>query len=414
MNKKAIKCGKLFDSVNSKVLENVVITVEDDKITGVVPAAEASLEGCCVIDLGDKFVTPGLIDCHVHLTMDGEPAGNGSENTTIGEWTLYALNNARKDLMAGFTMLRVCGGRGFADEAVRNYINKGVFWGPRLMTAGYCNGSTGGHSDDHYNPYLVDELNSQTIGDGPADMMRAVRYNIKHGADFIKFMSTGGVMSLGTTVGAQQLSFEEMKAIVDTAKMYGVITGTHAHGTSGINDAIRAGVTTIEHGMIMNEESFALMKEHGTTLIPTLIAAERIVVKGREIGVPEWAVKKAETVFNTATGGFKRCVGDGITVAFGTDSGTPFNFHGKQAYEFELLTRYGMTVEQALAAATRVASQVLRKDDQIGSIEAGKFADIAAFDGDPREDITAMTRCSFVMKGGVVYKKDGKATAEAL
>lgn len=414
MNKKAVKCAKMFDSVNGVVAENVVIFVEDDKITGVVPMAEACLEGCEVIDLSDKFVTPGLIDCHVHLTMDGEPAGNGSEHTTIGAWTLEALKNARKDLMAGFTMLRVCGGRGFADEAVRDAINKGEFWGPRLMTSGYCIGSTGGHADDHYNPYLVDELNTQTIGDGPVDMVKAVRYNIKHGADFIKFMSTGGVMSRGTTVGAQQLNLEEMKAICDTAKMYGVITGTHAHGTSGINDAIRAGVTTIEHGMIMNEESFKLMKEHGTTLIPTLIAAERIVVKGREIGVPEWAVKKAETVFNTATGGFKRCVNDGITVAFGTDSGTPFNFHGKQAYEFELLTRYGMTVEQALTAATRVASEVLRKDAEIGTIEAGKMADIAAFDGDPREDITAMTRCDFVMKGGVVYKKNGAPTIDAM
>ena len=301
------------------------------------------------------------------------------------------------------------GGNGFADEAVRDAINRGEHWGPRLMTAGAAISTTGGHADDHYSPYLNDEMNTAPgVGDGPDELIKAVRYNIKHGANLIKYMSTGGVMSLGTTVDAQQMSFEEMKAICDTAKLYGLTIATHAHGTNGIKDAIRAGVTSVEHGMMMDEEGIELMKEHGTTLVPTLIAAERIIVKGKEIGTPDWAIAKANKVFQHATGVFKRCIEENIPLAFGTDAGTPFNFHGKQAYEFELMCRYGMTPAQALTAATRTSSQLMQKWDEVGSVEAGKYADIAAFDGDPMEDITAMTRCSFVMKGGEVYKKDGQ------
>ena len=325
---------------------------------------------------------------------------------TIADWTLKALQDAHIDLMAGFTALRVVGGNGFADEAVRDAINRGEHWGPRLMTSGCAISTTGGHADDHYGPYLNDEMNTApAIGDGPDELVKAVRYNIKHGCDMIKYMSTGGVMSLGTTIDSQQMSFEEMKAICDTAKLYNMTIATHAHGTSGIKDAIRAGVTSVEHGMMMDEEGIELMKEHGTTLVPTLIAAERIIVKGKEIGSPDWMIAKAKQVFDSATHNFKRCIEENIPIAFGTDTGTPFNFHGKQAYEFELMCRYGMTPAQALTSATKVGSQLMRKWDQVGSIEPGKFADVVAFDGDPMEEIQAMTRCCFVMKGGEVYRE---------
>ena len=171
-----------------------------------------------------------------------------------------------------------------------------------------------------------------------------------------------------------------------------------------IKDAIRAGVTSVEHGMMMDEEGIQLMKEHGTTLVPTIIAAERIIVKGKEAGTPDWAIAKAKQVYDRAHWGFTRCMEEGIPIAFGTDSGTPYNFHGKQAYEFELMVGWGMTPLQALTAATKTASELLRKQDEVGSIEAGKYADVVAFDGDPTEDIKVMTNCTFVMKGGEVYK----------
>ena len=406
MSKKALQCSKMFDSVNGTVARDVVIFVEGDRITSVEPAATAKLDGCEVIDLTGKFVTPGLIDCHMHIGMNGAGSSLGTKPyTSLGDATMEGLTNVYSDLMAGFTSVRTCGDMGYSDVAIRNAINRGDFAGPRMMVAGSNLSSTGGHSDTHYNPYLHEvEVHSGVAGDGPTEMVKLVRTNIKHGVDFIKFMATGGVMSLGTTVGAQQMSYEEMKAICDTAKMYGMITATHAHGTSGIKDAIRAGVTSVEHGMMMDEEGIQLMKEHGTTLVPTIIAAERIIVKGKEAGTPDWAIAKAKQVYDRAHWGCTRCMEEGIPIAFGTDSGTPYNFHGKQAYEFELMVGWGMTPLQALTAATKTASELLRKQDEVGSIEAGKYADVVAFDGDPTEDIKVMTNCTFVMKGGEVYK----------
>lgn len=406
MNKKAVKCKKMFDPESSSVRENVVIFVEGERITGVSDAASADLTGCEVIDMGDRFVTPGLIDCHVHLSENGEASTfSNRPYETMGDAVLRCLTNATANLMSGFTAIRDCGVSGYIDVALRNAIDRGEFVGPRLMVAGPCLSSTGGHADTHYSPYLEEnEVKSGLRCDGPTEMAKAVRTNIKHGVDYIKFMGTGGVLSRGTTVGAQQMSYEEMKAICDTAKMYGVITAVHAHGTNGIKDAVRAGVTSVEHGMLMDEEGVELMKENGTFLVPTLIAAERIVTKGREHGTPEWAIKKAEAVFEHATGVFKRCKEEGVNIAFGTDSATPFNYHGKQGYEFELMCKYGMTIEEALTAATKGGARLMQKYDSIGSVAEGKYADIAAFDGDPREDVKVMTNCTFVMKGGVVVK----------
>lgn len=405
MGKKAIKCSKMFNSNNGSVMENVVIFTDGERIESVKTIAEAgACDGYDVIDLGDRFVTPGLIDCHMHLT------GNGEGSTlavrpyqTLGTFVLKALKNVQEDIMAGFTSIRSCGDPGFIDVSLRNAINRGEFKGPRLMVPGVSLATTGGHSDSHYSPY-IEEPYVHNVGNGTAAIKKAVRYNIKHGADYIKFMATGGVMSLGTTVGAQQMSFEEMKAICDTAKMYGCITATHAHGTSGIRDAIRAGVTSVEHGMLMDDEGRELMTKMGTTLVPTLIAAERIVEMGSQIGTPQWAIDKANQVYERACDGFRKCLEMGIPIAFGTDAATPHNFHGKQAYEFELMVKNGMTPTQALTSATKTGSELMRKQNEIGSIDAGKYADIVAFDGDPMTDIKAMMNCSFVMKGGEVLK----------
>ena len=397
-----LKCGKLFDSENEKVLEKVLVFVKENKIEKICPWGE-EVEGYEVVDLSGKFVTPGLIDCHVHLTSNGE-ANFASEHRTLGDLTLYAMRMAQADLMAGFTSLRCVGDAGFVDVALRDAINRGEIVGPRLMVSGPCLGTTGGHADDHYNPYITNTQSMGNVGDGPEELRKAARYNIKHGVDFIKFMSTGGVMSKGTEVGAQQMTFEEMKSICDTAKMYGMITATHAHGTSGIKDAVKAGVTSVEHGMMLDDECIEEMAKRGTYLVPTIIAAERIIVKGAEIGVAPWAIEKAKQVMEHHKEGFQKARAAGVKIAFGTDSATPYNFHGKQTYEFELLQGFGMTALEALTAATKTASQLMRKDEQVGSVTAGKFADIAAFDGDPRDDIKAMTKCVFVMKDGAICK----------
>lgn len=400
-----LRCGKLFDSVEEKVLEKVLVFVENQKIVKVTEDQNhVDISGFTLIDLSDKFVTPGLIDCHMHITMNGEGSTTYTPYQTLGDFTLKGLRMVQEDLMAGFTTIRTLGDIGFVDVAVRNAINRGEFVGPRMLVSGPCLGTTGGHADSHFNPYINEEIASGNIGDGPDALMKAARYNIKHGADLIKFMSTGGVMSLGTTVGAQQMSFEEMKAIIDIANMYGLTTATHAHGTEGIKCAVKAGVTSIEHGMILDDECIEEMAKRGTFLVPTVIAAERIVTNGHKIGTPEWAINKAKLVLGTHKGGFQKARAAGVRIAFGTDAGTPFNFHGKQGYEFELLKDFGMTAEESLTAATKNAAELLRKSDTIGSVTEGKLADICAFDGDPREDISAMTRCVFVMKDGAVVK----------
>lgn len=404
--KRAIKCGKLFDSQNGKVLEDKVVIIEDKTIYDVIDLREFAQEPDMeVIDLSDKFVTPGLTDLHVHSGMNGE--GNDRMDLlhhTPAELTLYSLKNVQQDLYAGFTTLRDCGSQAFVSVALRNAINKGDFEGPRMFVSGYALGSTGGHADSHYAPGVTCSAEEHPIIDGPDSARKAARFNLKNGADFLKFMSTGGVMSKGTTLGAQQLCDDEIAAIIEIANLYGVHTATHAHGTNGIKAAVRAGVTTVEHGMILDEEAIELMLEHGTYLTPTIIAAERICVKGPEMGLTPWMVEKANQALSHHEWGFRQCLEKGVPITFGTDSATPYNYHGKQGYEFELLQRFGMDPHKALVAATMTNAKVLGVDKTQGSVEKGKVADLCAWSCDPMEDVKTMQNCLFVMKEGVVVK----------
>lgn len=404
--KRAIKCGKLFDSQNCKVLEDKVVIIEDKTIYDVIDLREFAQEPDMeVIDLSDKFVTPGLTDLHVHSGMNGE--GNDRMDLlhhTPAELTLYSLKNVQQDLYAGFTTLRDCGSQAFVSVALRDAINKGDFEGPRMFVSGYSLGSTGGHADSHYAPGVTCTAEEHPIIDGPDSARKAARFNLKNGADFLKFMSTGGVMSKGTTLGAQQLCDDEIAAIIEIANLYGVHTATHAHGTNGIKAAVRAGVTTVEHGMILDEEAIQLMLEHGTYLTPTIIAAERICVKGPEMGLTPWMVEKANQALSHHEWGFRQCLEKGVPITFGTDSATPYNYHGKQGYEFELLQRFGMDPHKALVAATMTNAKVLGVDKTQGSVEKGKVADLCAWSCDPMEDVKTMQNCLFVMKEGVVVK----------
>ncbi len=405
MLKQALKCGKLFCPQNGKTLKNAVILVEGNRILAVQTDREAIPDGFMAVDLSHLFVMPGLIDAHVHTGSSGEADGLAqSARATVGDIAFISLRNARQDLYAGFTTLRDAGSVGFADVALRNAINRGEVIGPRMVVAGIAMGSTGGHADSHFAPHIQETLLPDLCINGVESARRAARYNLKYGADFLKFMSTGGVMSVGTTVGAQQLTADEIAAIIEIADMYGVHTATHAHGTAGIKAAVRAGVSSVEHGMMLDDEAIDLMLQHGTHLTPTIIAAERIVVHGEEGGIAPWMVQKARQVLENHKAGVQKCLARGVTLDFGSDAGTPYNFHGKQGYEFELMVSFGFTPAQALTAATVTNAKLIRMQNQIGTIEPGKLADIVAFAGDPLDDIKTMQDCRFVMKDGAVVK----------
>lgn len=401
--KTAIKCGKLFNSQDGTVSENMLVVIDGKKICDVLPCPEHIDPEYKLIDLSDSFVMPGLIDAHVHLSSTGHNDPYSASQALLGDFVVRALDNAKTDLMAGFTTVRDCGSQGFVNVSVRNAIASGKFVGSRVFASGGGISSTGGHADNHFSPYI-----STTIGcgpvDGPYEARKAARYNLKYGADFIKVMATGGVMSLGTTVGSQQLTQDELNAICEIARMYGVHTAAHAHGTDGIKAAARAGITSVEHGMMLDDEAIELFLEHGTYHTPTIIAAERIIVCGPEMGLQQWMIDKAKQVYERHEWGIREGLRLGVKHTFGTDSGTPSNFHGKQGYEFELMTKFGFTPTQTLVAATKTNAELLSSFDKFGSVETGKLADIVAFKGNPLEDITIMKNCAFVMKEGVVYK----------
>jgi len=405
--KQVIKCGQMLDTEKKTVLKNVYIYIDANKIVDVREGTEGpDHKSYELIDLSDKFVMPGLIDTHVHINMNGEPDAMGViSNQTVGRITITSLKNAQADLMGGFTTVRDEGAMGFSDIACRDAINQGITWGPRIFCSGMAIGSTGGHADSHYNPYLTSSMPFGLIVDSPDEARRAARYTLKYGADQLKLMSTGGVMSVGDDPGSPELSYEEMKAAIDVAKSRGRITSAHAHGGGGVKIAVRAGITSIEHGTLMDQECLDLMKEHNTWLVPTLSAGYLIAKHGVAAGIPAFMVEKTELVVGSHFKSTKAAYDQGIKIAYGTDTGTPFDCHGHQQEEFELYTKAGISTMDALLFATKNAAELLQWQNKIGSIEAGKLADIVAFDKSPFDDITIMKNVSFVMKDGNVYKK---------
>ena len=404
--KKLIKCGKLFNSKAGTVSENMAILVEDNKIVKVDAVCNMDAADAQVIDLSDKFVMPGLIDCHQHCAFYGQ--GNNLPNVyeqNLAYNAFEAAKNVKLDLMAGFTTLRDAGGPGFVDVSLKKYINAGVLDGPRMVCAGRGLTSTGGHGDMHLGKHVPAEANPMSIiCNSPEEMRAAARLNFKYGADAIKIMATGGVMSYGDDPNASQFTYEEMKAAIDVAKEQGKTTFAHAHGANGIKTAIRAGITSIEHGMLIDQEGIDMMVEHGTWMVPTIIAAKNIVVYGAGT-LPQWMIDKAAMVLENHKDNCMQLRERGVKFAFGSDAASGFNCHGQQAREFANLVDFGFPAHEALQHATCNAAQLLQMGDQVGSIEEGYFADIVAFDADPLKDITVMQNCTFVMKDGKVYKQ---------
>jgi imidazolonepropionase-like amidohydrolase len=410
----AIRAGTLIDGSGGAPVKNAVIVVQGDKIVAA-GAGVAIPAGARVIDLSGLTVLPGFIDAHVHLT--GRIIGDGDwQHTDVTEppalFALLGAAHAQQTLEAGFTTVRNVGAFRFTDLALRDAINAGWLPGPRILGAGISFGINGGHCDGSAG-YADGALGLPPGGsiesgaaDGAAEVREAVRYNVKNGADVIKICATGGVLSPTDSVGVQQYTEEEMRAVVEAAHMAERRVAAHAHGTAGIKAAVRAGVTSIEHGSILDAEAVALMKERGTYLVPTLMAGEQVSAMARAGRLPPFIATKALTIAPRMAQSFRLAVDGGVKVALGTDAGVfP---HGRNGHEFTLMARGGMTPMQAIQAGTRTAAALLGLEGRVGTIAAGAWADIVAVRGDPLADITLLERVDFVMKGGAVFKQDGR------
>ena len=398
-----IKAGKMVDVRSGRVLTDQAILIEGGRIKQVGSAQSIQAPaGARVIDLSNATVLPGLIDCHTHLTL--EPGQNGYESLgiSIPREALFGAKNAKLTLEAGFTTVRNVAAHGYTDVALRDAINAGDVPGPRIDAAGPAIGVTGGHMD---NSLLAPEYhhNSDSVADGVPALIAKVREQVKYGADVIKIAATGGVLSKGDSPEATQFSDEEIRAVVAEAHRLGRKVAAHAHGAAGIKQAVLAGVDSIEHGSFIDDEAIRLMKEKGTYLVPTLYLADWFIENYQRLRVPEFMVEKAKVVMPAARQNIARAFKAGVKVAFGTDAAVyP---HGLNAREFAVMVKLGMTPMQSIQAATINAADLLGWSDRVGSIEAGRFADIIAVNGDPTADVTVLERVAFVMKGGQVVVK---------
>lgn len=401
-----IKAGKLIDVENGKVLTNQMILVRHDTILQV--GANITIpRNATIIDLSKYTVLPGLIDCHTHIT--GQPSGDYYADIfrkSPVDVAVTAHLFAKKTLDAGFTTVRDLGSVGLVDVALRNAINNGDIAGPTILAATTYIGSTGSHGDlNGYSPFL--QLNNgkglSGIANGVDAVREQVRFNIKYGADVIKFGASAGVLSEEESVGGPQYSQEEMNAIVSETKMWGKKAAAHAHGTEAIKMAVKAGVASIEHGSLVDAEGIQLMKEHGTYLVSDVYDDEYILSEYAKLGFPEKIINKERMVGRLQRENFQKAVEAGVKIAYGTDAGVyPHGWNGKQ---FKWMTRYGMTPMTAIQSATVNAADLLGISKNAGSITAGKRADIIAVLINPLDDVTSLENVQFVMKSGTVYKK---------
>jgi imidazolonepropionase-like amidohydrolase len=405
--RKLLYCGNLIDGVGNTARSQVTIVVEKNKIMAVQNGYTAPQSNDEVIDLKNKTVLPGLIDLHVHIESEtSRDAAQKRMSMSQADIAFESQRIAQTTLMAGFTTVRDMGGSG-VNISLRNAINKGLVVGPRIFTAGKTIATTGGHGDptNGWRPDVTfpDKFDDGVV-DSPEEARRAVRQRYKDGSDCIKVTATGGVLSIAKSGKAPQFMQDEIDAVVQTANDYGFHVAAHAHGAEGMKRAIKAGVRTIEHGTLMDDECIKLFKEKGTYYVPTIIAGKSAADSAKIPGYYHpYVTAKALEIGSVIQKTFEKAYKAGVKVAFGTDAGV--YKHGLNAKEFQYMTEGGMPIMEALKSSMLVAADVLDMKDQLGSIEAGKIADIIATEGNPLTDVKTLMTVVFVMKEGVIYKK---------
>jgi len=404
-----IRAGRLFDGTGDKLRENMVIVVVGDRIQSVVPASATSIPAdATVLDLSRATVLPGLIDCHTHL---GARADRYDEiynfKDTPFQSAFAGVINARKTLEAGFTSVRDVGSLPFLAVDLRNSINEGLIPGPRIVASGPGISITGGHGDlNNFSPQtrvsMFPEERDFQIADGVDQIRHVVRAQVKYGVDVIKILATGGVLSKGDSPGAPQFTLEELKAAADEAHMAGRKIAAHAHGTQGIKNAILAGIDSIEHASLIDDEGIRLAKERSVYLVMDIYNDDYLLGKAIEFGLPPENVEKEKKIGRLQRENFEHAVKGGAKMAFGTDAGVyP---HGDNAKQFFYMVKFGLTPAQAIQAATSNAADLIGRAKDVGTLEVGKFADVIAVTGDPLQDVRVLESVSFVMKGGTVVK----------
>ena len=397
-----LKADRLIDVENGKLISNAVVVIEDDTIVAAGEARKVTFsKDSKIIELGDYTLLPGLMDMHVHLTSDATKHGYKRLADSLPRVTLTGVKHAEATLMAGFTTVRNVGAPGFADVALRDAINDGDITGPRMFVAGPSLGVTGGHCDNNLLPYEYHTV-SEGVADGPWEVREKVRRNIKYGATVIKFCGTGGVLSKGTKVGVQQYTFEEMQALVDEAHMRGLTVATHAHGTDGIKTAIKAGVDSVEHVSLLDDEAIKLALKHGTYFSMDIYVTEYILSEGAKAGILEESLAKERIVGQRQRDNFAKAVKAGVKMVFGSDAGVyPHGDNGKQ---FARMVKFGMTPMQAIQASTINAASLLKQQEVLGSVSEGKKADIVGVKGNPLDDISLLENVGLVVKDGQIVK----------
>jgi len=405
---KVVRNATLIDGTGKKPVKDATIIIKGKIIEEVGKTFDVP-SGATVIDAAGKTVMPGLIDAHVHVCSNGDPNVMAMMTFPPGLVQLFGAYNAAKTLDAGYTMIRDMGAPSGYALSLKKAIEMGIAKGPRIIAPGRIISMTGGHAD-FYIPSGVSYNEMSLISDGPVETRRSTRINLREGADFIKICTTGGVMSPTDPVDTPQYTVDEIKAVSDEASHVHKFVASHAHGPTGIMNALLGGVKSIEHGSIQTKETVKAMVEHKAIQVPTLVASYNIVQRGTAAGIPDWAVNKAKEIVEYPPKSLMMCHKAGVTVAAGTDAGTPFNYHGENAKELELMVAAGLKPIEAITCATKNGAEACWLADKTGTLEKGKWADLMIVDGDPTEDITILqdkAKIRLVMKAGNVEVNRG-------